>query len=419
MAKLASSKKLLLLVASSVLALGAAEIAARIRYDWDRDEALADLARMRHEVVGRWDATDVENPEVARDPERKGPPWVVSPFLGFDYDTARNQHGEDLARQAEGKADDITILLVGGSVASAFGSAGEKPLIQGLTADERFAGKTIHFLNYARPSFKQPQQLNTVAYMIAAGFRPDWVVNLDGFNEVAVASSNLGLGMHPIQPSSRLWLTLLTGANDSTSIERLARVYLERERLVSEIDAALDSPLLSSAIGGKLVMRGVKRQQRAYVSASDVVTVGAGGKEEVAPAYTGPPMGDGFKVLDACVGIWRDSSLSLNAICEAHGIRYLHLLQPALDDKGSKRLTEKEVSTSEASKTWKNAALIGYPKLRAAGEELRARGVPFYDESYAFENSDATLYFDVVHFNRGGHQIIAKALAKHMLAELE
>ncbi len=419
MAKLASSKKLLLLAASSVVAFGVAEVAVRIRYEWDRDEARAELARIRHEVIGRWDATDVENPELAREPEQEGPPWVVSPFLGFDYDTSGAQYGEDLARQAEGHPEDFTILLLGGSVAAAFGHAGEKPLLNTLSADARFAGKNIRLLNYARPSFKQPQQLNTVGYLVAAGLRPDWVINLDGFNEVAVAWSNLGLGLHPIQPSSRQWLTLLTGANDSTSIERIARVYLERERLVADIDDALDSPLLSSAIGGKLVMRGVRLQHRAYGAASDVVTVGNGGVESVNPAYIGPPMGDDFKVLNACVGIWRDSSISLNAICEAHGIGYVHVLQPALNDEGSKRLTEKEYSTAKANKIWKNAALHGYPRLRASGKQLRQRGVPFYDESYVFEDSDATLYFDVVHFNRYGHQILAREIGKHILAEME
>jgi hypothetical protein len=51
-------------------------------------------------------------------------------------------------------------------------------------------GATVKLLNYAHATFKEPQQLTRIAYLFAFGYRPDLVIELDGFNETALAYEN-------------------------------------------------------------------------------------------------------------------------------------------------------------------------------------------------------------------------------------
>jgi hypothetical protein len=60
----------------------------------------------------------------------------------------------------------------------------------------------VKVLNFAHAAFKQPQQLTRVAYLFAFGYRPDVVIELDGFNETALAFENGRTLTHPLYPSA-------------------------------------------------------------------------------------------------------------------------------------------------------------------------------------------------------------------------
>jgi hypothetical protein len=94
---------------------------------------------------------------------------------------------------------------------------------------------------------------------------------------------------------------------------------------------------------------------------------------------------------------------------------YLHVLQPTLYDEGSKVLTRDEIAKSKTVREWSEGARIGYPRLRAAGPELTARGIDFYDASLVFADVGETLYYDACHFNARGNEILAEAVAARML----
>jgi hypothetical protein len=60
----------------------------------------------------------------------------------------------------------------------------------------------------------------------------------------------------------------------------------------------------------------------------------------------------------------------------------------------------------------------GYPKLRSAGQELRARGVHFVDASSAFADITQPIYFDFCHFKGLGNRVLANKIAEAYLQEL-
>ena len=120
---------------------------------------------------------------------------VTHPFLGWENLGGLEQLHLEATRLRSHEFDgDVEILTLGGSVAEMFGQYGVPRLEERLRADPRFASKRIYWYRYARGGFKQPQQVNMLTWLLGQGFTPDIVVNLDGFNEVALGMDNAKRG---------------------------------------------------------------------------------------------------------------------------------------------------------------------------------------------------------------------------------
>ena len=123
-------------------------------------------------------------------------------------------------------------------------------------------------------------------------------------------------------------------------------------------------------------------------------------------------------LLDA-VDVWARSSQLLGRMCAVSGVRYVHALQPTLNDRGSKPLTAEEERDGLRGEGSGETVLCGYPLLRAAGAELAAGGEHFCDASHAFKDVTETLYYDPCHFTEAGNRILAAPLAAAVLEVLE
>jgi hypothetical protein len=415
--------KVWLSLVSAALALVAVEASARLWLSatsrpWDRARVVAELALLREQVLGSSAAEVEHEPAEAPAAAEAGAARVVQPYVGFDLErTARNLE-RDLALHHERGAEAFEVLLLGGSVAANFGYHGREPLLEVLASDPRLAGRELLLYNYARAAHKQPQQVNQANYLFALGLRPDAVIDLDGFNELAVASMNARRGVHPALPASEQWLPLVTGsALDSRTLELTADVLLARNRLLEELDACLGSAGLRSALVGSLLVRSIDRRRGDYSRAVERLTEERD-REELR-GLAGPTLAEGDREpLETCVRIWREGTLSLAAACAARGITYLHVLQPTLHDAGSKPLSADERATGKAHPTWETAAREGYPLLRAEGAQLRAGGLAFFDASGVFRERSETLYFDACHFRAPGHELLARAIGEALLLEL-
>ncbi len=413
--------KILLAIAVFVLASLAGEGCFRgwlaLRGDgYSREATLERLKELRADALNQRPETVAES-ALAKKPDNDLP-WSVHPYIGFDLDRGPGQIDKDLAEQQEGD-ETFDILLVGGSVAADFGWLGRKPLFDALSADPRLAGIELRLLNYARPAHKQPQQLITVSYLLSLGLLPDAVINLDGFNEVAVAGANASGGMHPGHPASSQWLPLLSSsAGDSQTIELAADVFNMRKQLLDQITAAQGSTATYSALLSRLLFSRIGERQTKYASAMEkliqFLSDAPGGSGRQGPSFPKSEAG----ILEVCIRIWSETSLSLSAICASRGIPFVHVLQPTLHDNGSKPLSATEIEKGKAGKVWRDAAKQGYPLLRKAGADLRSRGVPFHDASMIFSDVEQDIYFDACHFGEAGNIILADSVAKKILEQL-
>ena len=402
------------------LALVCSELGLRV-YLWARGkpyhaqatrEVLLRLQSRNRDFVPRPDIDLPISPHETANAER-----LIHPYLGYDI-VGGIQLLDDEFAYFRGHPDPerYDIVIVGGSVAQIFGQYGERVLIDTLQADPRFAGRDIHLLKFGHGGWKQPQQLNVVCYLISLGFRFDCVINLDGFNEVALGNNNAELGTHPIFPSIPHWGHLAVGGRtDRAGLDMVVDVRSAQRDVERTLESVLGSGMYRSAILGSLALARLKGQTarfRTLVKAYEEHLLESGDRVVLA----GPRFErGGQKALILATLAWMESSRTLSDVCRARDIDYLHVLQPTLHDEGSKIPSADEIKNGTITETWLEGVRRGYPMLRKAGAQLVEQGVAFVDLSTVFAGMTETLYWDNCHFDQLGNDILAAAVARELL----
>jgi hypothetical protein len=163
----------------------------------------------------------IENEEtVFEDTSRTGRGEVIHPYVGYvrNPEVAKgsvNVYGlmEHINPIQSRKSGQLIVAITGGSVARQFFGQGVPTLEQLLRTSPRLAAVRFVFIPLAIPGYKQPQQLMLVAYLLTLGAQFDWIINLDGFNEVALHHAENGRkGVFPAYPRS--WYFRVKGLPD-------------------------------------------------------------------------------------------------------------------------------------------------------------------------------------------------------------
>lgn len=338
---------------------------------------------------------------------------ILHPFTGTE--SAHDTGGVLGAFQRGLPPDSYTVVVVGGSVAAAWAMSGLDQIQRRLEQDPRFAGKRVRLLNYAHHSYKQPQQVMRIAYLFSLGYRPDAVIALDGFNEVALGMQNLLDGTHPVYPAAPVWGSIVRDLNllDGGRLEWAGQLWNLRKEADRKATRALTYNLHRSCILGTWVLGDMRRiNQERFKLYQDVPAPGGSGSKQADRQRSGPEYERSPEaVLESSARNWFESSLSLQALCEARGVYYLHVLQPTLHDEGAKIYSEEERNMGAVPQGWLEGAQEGYPLLRGYAPELLARGVRFHDASRIFEGMADTLYFDDCHLNQRGNELMGEVVA--------
>ena len=344
---------------------------------------------------------------------------VVHPYLGFVDDRALGHvAGYPISpfgfldeRSPVRARDPATFIvgLVGGSVALQLGLYAEPELAAALQRSPSTAGRRVEFVRLCLGGYKQPQQLLAVSMVLALGGHFDLVINLDGFNEVALVGENVPLGVPAWFP--RGWARLLDTVPNGAQLRRLGQLAVLREQRAARIDVAESlwwSPLCQFA--WRALDRSLQAQIGALVVAAERAPAGDGF------AVRGPGTG-GATVATAqaeMAALWRRSSIALHGLCKAHGIPYVHCLQPNQYVPGSKPIGAAEAAVAFApSDDGPRAAVVaGYPLLLQEAPALRTAGVPFHDLTGIFRDHPEPVYADnCCHFDRTGNQLLAEHVA--------
>ena len=349
-------------------------------------------------------------PKDRRSPDNPGHPKIAISEDGFlDSQAAVRKRG----------ADRVVIGILGGSVSGQLGTWHSEHLANAFSKISAFQGRKLDFVFLGMPGYHQPQQTIQLNYILAQGGEFDYVINLDGFNELAVpAALNAPQGAHPLYPMN--WSMVALDAPDTDLRRAIGAIdYLQTERRARN-DAFATSPLRFSPTARLFRERDDNRVARRLAEYTWHLQSFA--PEEIPYFVSGPTRLDleQDELIAELVSIWKRASLQMHATCNEFGIRYVHLLQPNQYDPGSKPMSaeEKEKAYDDES-PYRTVVEKGYVQLRAAGVELEKSGVAFHDLSGVFENERQTLYADnCCHFNGQGNRILAKAIADAIEASM-
>ena len=375
-------------------------------------------AEVKRELLRMAEAIDQSVDQFDARPDAPSNPGAVripNPYYGWDPGTWTGLHASEAKYYASGAAGDaLDVVVTGGSVAAGFFRDGRETLARLLSEDPRLAGRKIRIQGFAMGGLKQPQQLNLIGFQLALGHEPDVVLNIDGFNEVAVAGANWSSGMHPLYPKMAHWAYLVRTGKSRRELDLLLRLRSTQRDAAGLAELAIGLGAHHSAVLSTAAELSMVRLRARYTQQVHAYT-----RALASPELSGPLIEADFQgVMEICARGWAEASRSLAGMCDARGITYLHVLQPTLHDEGSKPLTPEEIETGTAATIWVRSARVGYPLLRAAGEDLDAAGIAFLDASMLFADVQETLYYDPCHFGPAGHERFAEVIAAALLEAL-
>jgi hypothetical protein len=342
--------------------------------------------------------------------------YAVHPFLGFVAEPRERGEGkvpvsrfgfldrEPPIRQRG--ADRFVVGVVGGSVAAQLCLYAADALADELKKSPRLRDRSIDLVTLAHGGYKQPQQLIAVEYVGMLGGEFDAVIDLDGFNEVALVGENLPQvpGFYP-----RAWARLLDTPSREQEL-RIGRLAFLREQRGER--AAGGAWLRWSALAQLWWLVGDRRLEQQIGALAAAVEHAA-----ATPSFaiTGPGAGglDESGARAQMADVWEQCSLDLHAVCARRGIAYFHFLQPNQYVPGSKSIGAEEAAIAvHENNPFRAAVQEGYPLLQARAPALLAGGVRFVDLTGMFRDHPEPLYVDdCCHVNRAGYVLMARRIA--------
>ncbi|MDG3005683.1 hypothetical protein [Paludisphaera mucosa] len=381
-----------------------------------------------------WSALQEERRERANRPEGIGGAVFaqVHPYVGYVQEpgpssgVVRQHDGRTMPVSDFGYVDDkppiqkrepgkVIVGIFGGSVASFFGVNGVHRLEETLKASPEYADREFVFVNAALGGYKQPQQLATLAYLTALGAEFDVVVNIDGFNEVALYE--LENAPHHVFPAfPRSWHARV-GMNDPTLGAARAELNGLEDSRIAWSRWASASPWRWSILCN-LVWK--LRDRRLEWDSYNLVKGHQELKDRGGPyVATGPPrdFADREALFEHLASIWSNGSWAIHGLCRQNGARYYHFLQPNQYVADSKPMDAAEKRLAyKLDHPYRKGVESGYPILVRKGRALGERGVEFHDLTGVFRDRPESLYIDdCCHYNQKGLEILAEAIGRAIL----
>ncbi|MEG4496834.1 hypothetical protein QUB05_11945 [Microcoleus sp. F10-C6] len=317
------------------------------------------------------------------------------------------------------------IGVFGGSVANNFAvdEYVTRRLSNKLKTYPEFANKEIIVLNFGNGGYKQPQQLLIVNYFLALGQELDLVINIDGFNEVALSNLNnkgqVEIGMPSVQH-----IQPLTGlANNNLSPEAMSSIVQINEtkkQLKAGIDKLQTCQLaLCHAVTSLQVKQLVNNYQQAVVKYDRQVKQSNPDTANSGIVYI--PKADSVlqdaAAFDKMASVWYESSIGMNQILSSRKIKYFHFIQPNQYYPTKRAFTAKENEIAIDQKSpYIEGVKKGYPVLLSKVDDLQKTGVNIFSAVNILDNTKETVYKDACcHYNSVGDEVLANYVSSSII----
>ena len=316
------------------------------------------------------------------------------------------------------------IGVFGGSVANNFAVDEYKNQIlsKKLQSYPEFADREIVVLNFGNGGYKQPQQLLILNYFLALGQELDLVLNIDGFNEVALSNLNnkaqIELGMPSVQHIQPL--TNLASNVSPEVMSAIVQINDNKKQLKAGIDKLQTCQLaLCHAVTSLRVKQLVNNYQQAIVKYDAEVKKSNADTANSGIVYV--PKADSVlpdrAAFDKMASMWYESSIGMNQILSSRKIKYFHFIQPNQYYPTKRVFTakEKEIAINKES-PYIEGVKKGYPVLLSKVDDLQKARVNVFSAVNILDNTKETVYKDACcHYNSVGEEVLANYISSSII----
>lgn len=323
------------------------------------------------------------------------------------------------------------IGIFGGSVAVDFANnevtnkASSNTLVQQLRQVPALANKEFIILNFAHGGYKQPQQLLILNYFLSIGQELDLVVNIDGFNEVALPPLNNQASV-PVSMPSFQHIQPLTALADTNIpvVLALANLNETKEKLINKTNR-LEQCSLASCYGWySYQVNQLTKKYQNQVTALDKMQIELRqNDDDLDNSLISMPKNTEIledKVsFDNMVDLWFNSSQMIHGVLADKGIPYFHVIQPNQYHPTQRNFTSEEISLF-SDNPYIQGVKQGYPRLLNRIEDLQNSDINIINAVTVFDETPETVYRDsCCHYNATGQELLSQYIGDSIVKHLQ
>ncbi len=357
------------------------------------------------------------------------------PFFGYTHQVSSNGTNNygfycpyDYPFKKE-KPNQYIIGIFGGSVANGFYDDGVERLTMRLKQHSFFADKEIIYLNFALGGYKQPQQLEALAYFLTIGQELDMVLNIDGFNEIVFCFNNNRLNVDIAMPSAQHFLPMKDLIDSRTmtaeQLDTIAKIQDYKKRFSAVIEKLKRTKSAALYLGYASYGKFLYKQYRSELVHFDnlIKTVKPGAETSIINIKYTPATGSEPVLMAQVATLWYRSSYMMNSMAAGGltaGGTYFHFLQPNQYFSGKVFTAKEQREAVDNGSVYQELVKKGYPVLEKVVAVLRQNGVKAFSAVGIFDKVKEAVYIDqCCHFNRLGNELFADYMADCLLKEIK